>query len=124
MLNIKLLLENGYGRYEDQFKRHKEFSPEEDAYKGSYQKCVRDDQGKKYFINIDTWDFANSFARHQNLGREMSFMAHAQFTLPNGDNVNFEYLSVGNKTIAEIEEWFAKTWSMYECRYYEKNDQA
>lgn len=120
MLNDQVLKDGGYQLFKDQFRRSKELTDSQDAYKGTWQKCIRDNEGKKYFINIEKWDFANSCFADRNLGRVPSFGANAQLTMANGDNFNVEYLSVGDKTLVEIEAWFEKQWKLNECNHYEK----
>lgn len=124
MITIASLEQNGYRYYENAFKRSPDLTPAQDPYKGLYQKCIRDNQGKKYFINFHAWDFANSFASDRNVGREVSLQAEAQFTLPNGDNINVEYLSAQRRTLAEIEAWFENAWSFMGAQHYEKNEVA
>lgn len=126
MITIALLEQNGYRYYENRSKRSDQLSPEQDPYKGLYQKCIRDTNGKKYFINFDCWDFANSFAgdRVGNVGRDPSFQASVQFTLPNGDSLNVEYLSAQNRTLPAMENFFEKMWRDLEAQYYEKNEVA
>ena len=119
-INIIELEKNGYRKFNDQFKRSKDLSESQDPYKGTWQKCIRDEKGKKYFINIQMWDFANSWVSDRNLAREASYQADVQFTLQDETNFNLELLSIQNKTLIEVEQWFEKAWRIHECEYYEK----
>jgi hypothetical protein len=120
MMNISTLEAQGYHRFEDQFK--KDARVQKDPYKGTWQKCFRDHLGKKYFINIEMWDFQDSDFAYKNLAKEPSYQAHAQFESKDG-TFNVELLSVQNKTLKEVEAWFEKQWSQNECFYYEKHEE-
>lgn len=124
MITIASLEENGYRYYKNDFKRSESLSPDQDPYKGLYQKCIRDTQGKKYYINFNCWDFANSFAGSQNSNREMSFEGDIQVTLANGDNVDISYLGGSKRSLGEIESWFESVWQSLGSQYYEKNEVA
>lgn len=124
MITIASLEQNGYRYFDNTFKRSSNLSADQDPYKGLYQKCIQDTQGKKYFINFHCWDFANSFAGHQNVDREMGFEGEIQINIPNGDSVNIAYLGAGKRNLNEIEAWFEKVWSSLGAQYYEKNEAA
>jgi hypothetical protein len=124
MITKAQLVANNYRYFENRSKRSENLSAEQDPYKGLYQKCIQDAQGKKYFINFDCWDFANSAFSDRNVGRVMSFEASVQFTLPNGDSLNVEYLSAQNRTLQAVENFFEKMWRDLEAQHYEKNEVA
>lgn len=121
MITLMELEKNGYRKFMDSMKSQKDLSPEEDAYKGTWQKCIRTSLGKKYFVNIDHWDFFNSRWKNKNIDRAPSFSAHAQ--LESKDGVfNVELIKCEHKTVESVESWFEKQWQGNGCKYYEKYD--
>lgn len=121
MISVEVLEKAGYTRFSDQFKRSENLS--NDPYKGTWQKCIRDDKGKKYFINIEKWDFADSSLKDRFNGYKLpSYSAHAQFDGPDG-TFNVQLLSAEGRTLQAIENWFEKQWKMNECDHYEKYHQ-
>lgn len=121
MISQYELKQSGYHLFVDNSKRKNEFTPEEDAYKGTWQKCIRDNKGQKFFVNIDHWDFANSRFAYKNKNDGPTFEAHSQLRSTEG-TFNVTLLSCQHKTISEVEWWIEKQWIGNGCEYYEKND--
>lgn len=118
-LSVKTLEENGYHMFVNSFKtmdRTNRISPS-DAYKGTWQKCFRDEKGKRYFINISLWDFTGISGTLSSSGP--SFCSDAQFNDKKGECFNLELLSNKEQTLQSIETFFEKAWIRMGCEYYE-----
>ena len=59
IINPKLLEENGYKQYTDSL-------ADKNTYVGSWQKCVRNEYGKAYFINFNFSDMSYYYNRMGN----------------------------------------------------------
>lgn len=80
-----------------------------------YQKCVKDDIGKKYYINVNRWDFTPCGQKNNPIGYEC--------------NVQFRHKKTGEYTdivcldgwsVADMEKYYADLWYTGMFRYYEK----
>ena len=80
-----------------------------------YQKCVKDDIGKKYYINVNRWDFTPCGQKNEPIGYEC--------------NVQFRHKKTGEYTdivcldgwsVADMEKYYADIWYTGMFRYYEK----
>ena len=122
-LSIETLEKNEYRKFIDQFKicketssSTKELSPD-DPYKGTWQKCFRDELGKKYFINVEVWDFQNSVFNNRIQAKEISFSANSQMETYSKQTFNCQLLSI--KTLEDLENFFETQWTSNVCKYYE-----
>lgn len=77
-----------------------------------FQKCVTDEYGKRYFINIKRWDF-----RKYGDQNGVNYESDMQLTHKNGNYVNIKGLS-GWK-LDELEKFFADIWNTGWFKYYE-----
>mgnify|MGYP007088034478 CR=1 FL=1 len=118
MLTIQTLEDAGYRKFMDQFKVSKEMI--NDAYKGTWQKCFRDDTGKKYFVNIEIWNLRDSDIGDRYPREGIS--ATAYFQCDTNDGLTFEtrLLSVQEKSVIFLEKWFEEQWVKNNCQYYEQ----
>lgn len=81
-----------------------------------FQKCVSDDYGKRYFINIFRWDFS----RYERKGFETAprYEAEVQFTHKNGQTV--DSTCYNGWELEDIEKYYADLWALGWFKYYEK----
>ena len=84
------------------------------------QKCVTDEYGKRYYINVNRWDFS----RYERSNRtNVNYESTVQFTLKNGAYINIDGLHVGTDwTIEEMEKFYAELWDTGKFKYYEVFD--
>ena len=80
---------------------------------GSFEKCIRDDKGKKYYILVYKY-------HHDDIG--FSYEANIQFNTSTGIIFNTQILHANNHEVATIESFFESLWKMMGCKYYEPND--
>lgn len=119
-LSIEIMEKEGFRKFIDQFKVSKELGSTSlhldlsDPYKGTWQKCYSNDLGKKYFINIEVWDFSNS---PFNKKAPISFTAWCQFETHEGQSFNCQLLSA--KTVEDTESFFENQWINNVCKHYE-----
>jgi hypothetical protein len=112
MITIQDLVKSGYQKFDDSLK--KESKP---YYRGTYQLCVRDEIGKKYFINIEHWNFPSAGIDQD------SFHAHCQFNSHSTNSPTFDAsLFVSNLEIKQVEAWYENLWLKLEVEYYEKEE--
>ena len=83
-----------------------------------FQKCIRNEYGKKYFININRWDFSLIHPRYSG---EVRYGATVQFTKKNGDAINVDYLSVQSDNLKEVEKFYEDMWDTGWFDYYERD---
>lgn len=105
------ILNAGYKEYERTLFDHK-------GIEKNYQKCIRDDKGKKYFIDIHKW----KDMRHPYTGEliEGGYDYTCQLTDAETEcplNLNF----FCGWTIEQVEEAIEKIWQI-QYRYYEARD--
>ena len=82
-----------------------------------FQKCFKDDVGKKYFIDIKRWDFPP----HPNTGHQIptSYEFGVQFNTQDDKVMNLNLFSTG-WTIENAEAFVEEMWQKMNLRYYEK----
>lgn len=76
-----------------------------------FQKCITDEKGKRYFINVTRWDFS---PYEQNYVR---YDASVQFETKSGLTVNMDCLD--GWAIEEMEKYYADLWDLGWFDYYE-----
>lgn len=101
-MNTEEILQNGYKQFLNCLLQNNEM------YVESYQKCFRDEKGKKYFITIDKFLFKD---------KEI-IEANNQFR-SNGMTINVEVL-INNQTVQEIENFYENFFVLHKCDYYEE----
>lgn len=79
----------------------------------SYQKRFDAENGKKYFVHVDCWDFS---AYGKNC---LECSAHAQFVTDKDETFNIGYFVTDTTTVEEMEAFFKKLWNAMNCKYYE-----
>ena len=80
-----------------------------------FQKCITDDVGKKYFINVKRWDFSIYSGRPEDSNR---FEATVQFDRKDDITINLDILNP--KSVEEVEKVYAEAWETGVYKYYEK----
>ena len=80
-----------------------------------FQKCVKDDVGKRYFINVRRWDFSIYSHRPEDNNR---FEATVQFDRKDGIVINLDILNP--ESVEEVEKVYAEAWETGVYEYYEK----
>ena len=119
-ITVETLISNGYKKYVDSFKLDGDSSALS-PYKGSYQKIVYGEKGKKYFINFDVYDFKNSRFSRTDMNFEIKISAHAQFESKDVGTINFELLDCNQKSLVQVEQWFEKMWMTSNCKHYSED---
>ena len=117
MLTVQLLEKAGYKYFRDSTKP----SPLcfNDPYKGTWQKRFDDEKGKKYFINIEMWHFADSDFADRYKGVAPSFTSNTQFRSEE-QTFNIELFHEESRTLEQIEAWFENVWkTVANSAYYE-----
>lgn len=88
-----------------------------------FEKCIKDNVGKRYFIHIRRWDFS----RYEPTPTPPRYEATVQFELNNGDTIDVEYLC-GDWSIEDLEKFYADMWNLgwfkYHERYYLYDEEA
>lgn len=103
------LLENGYKAFTQ--KNLKSYTD------NFYQKRFDDTTGKRFYLTIAEYDNKQFQDRINNLP-DFSYSPETQFTDASG--VVFDVGMYSPKSIAEMEEFFLKVWSVMGCEHYEK----
>lgn len=111
MITINELEKNGYRKFIDSFKEKYNYDGHS-PYKGTWQKAISDDKGKKYFINIEYWHTINLLKEVKN-----SFLSYSHMEDNNEKSFNTELMT--NKSLKEIEVFFENQWKNNNCKYYE-----
>lgn len=104
MINEKILLENGYKKWEA-------FNPYANA---SYQKCIKDERGKKYYISVNEY---KDYFQKEITTYEFDFAVEVKGF---GTIKTLAYALQKLVTIDEIEERFEKMWESLGSNYYEE----
>lgn len=101
------LLDAGYKRWAP--------SPYREFETDMFEKCVRDEKGKKYFIHISRWDFTQ-------LDNQVNvrYDSTVQFTHKNGEVVNVDGLNGWD--LQELEKFYEDLWNTGWFKYYEVDD--
>ena len=82
-----------------------------------FEKCVKDEKGKRYFIHIERWDFSP----YERQGLDpIRFEATVQFHHKNGETVNIDALN--GWSVEEMEKFYADLWNLGWFKYYEAFD--
>lgn len=80
-----------------------------------WQKCVRDDRGKKYYITIAEYD-NSKFPEIVKIAGAFSYQPEVQFT---SHGITFNVDMLQPESILEMEHFFENMWNSLECDYYE-----
>ena len=97
------LLRAGYTQWEP--------SPYKDCQTDLFEKCIKDEYGKRYFIHVERWDYTK-FPRGI-----IHYTASVQFQLKDGNTTDIDLLN--GWTIEEMEEYYNKLWNTGWFKYYE-----
>lgn len=79
-----------------------------------YQKCIKDDVGKRYYISVNRWDFSN-FGKENPIGYETEVQFRHKETGQHTDIVCLDGWSV-----SDMEKYYADLWYTGMFRYYDK----
>ena len=102
----EMLIDAGYKRYSPE--------PYRECQTDLFQKCISDEYGKRYFINIERWDFTKyEIDGRVNVGYETT----VQFNRKDGLTVNIEILNPDD--IDAVEKIYAEEWDSGKYKYYE-----
>lgn len=82
-----------------------------------FQKCFKDDVGKKYYINIKRWDFPSHLYTGESIPTPYEF--EVQFNTKDDRVMNLILFSHG-WTIKNAEEFIEEMWQRMNLRYDEK----
>lgn len=99
MLSRKMILVNGY----------KEFEPFNELATASYQKCIYDKVGKKYYININEYNLPNGLGYDFELNFDLEKLA-----------IKSTLFAFGDLTIKEVETFIEDLWIKLGGIYYEE----
>ena len=110
MITKEILLENKYLFY-------KSNKPEVTAHIGTYQKKITDENGIKYFITIEHWDFRKLGISNNT---KESFETHLNTDIENDNYMSVILHSREDQTIEFIEQWCESTWTKLHGEYYDK----
>ena len=85
------------------------------------QKCIRDEQGKKYFINVWVYEHFNKeyFSRVPAM-KPVSFSPEVQFCKDGDFTTNIDLILSEDNTVNAVEQYFESFWLFLERPYYEK----
>lgn len=94
-----------------------EYGFDYDKHDRHWQYCVKDEIGKKFFVQIRLWNFS----KYSNEEREVfdSFDAYVQFDLNGPKTFNVD-LSVNDMSPDQVIDWFHDVFLAMNCSYYEK----
>ena len=112
MLTIESLLAAGYKAYGKSGAAR--FKNADDL----YQKCIRDDKGKKYYITIYMYDWRETVLPY----RKINFMPEVQFRDPSDKcpTIDVTYFDDKNTTVESLESFFDSLWVWHGSNYYEE----
>ena len=80
-----------------------------------YQKCVKDDIGKRYYINVNRWDFSY----HGQTFNPIGFEANVQFR--HKDTGEYaDIVCLDGWSLADMEKFYENLWYTGMFRYYDK----
>lgn len=102
------LIMNGFSKYLN--------SPYDNNVAALYQKCYKDQYGKKYFIDAKVYDFSFTDKILENYTIEFSGQYYQRDT---HNAVNFTFI---DWELPEIEEWLDKLFATRILEHYEKWD--
>ena len=93
-----------------------------DRFDEGWQFCQRDGLGKKFFVNIQFWDFAKYSNSIHTV--DSGWDAWVQFDMYGHRTYNVHLNSVRDMTPAEVVDWFENIWIKMRAVYYERYDHA
>lgn len=79
-----------------------------------FEKCIRDDKGKKYFIHVYAWDFS----MYERTPTGIRFESEVNLTLNNDNFVQIKMLD--GWTIEQMEQYYKNIWDIGMYKYYEE----
>lgn len=82
-----------------------------------YQKCLRDEKGKKYYITLIEYDWDQFPEAVQQKGYRYSYAPETQFNTQDGTVFDLQMLSP--ESIEQMEVFFEDVWTKMNCQYYE-----
>ncbi len=119
IINPKILEENGYQKYTDSL-------ADKNTYVGSWQKCVRNEYGKAYFINFNFSDMSYYSTECTITLYNLSpyhYECDLQFNdSEDGSTINVKIFST-SKTLEQIELYIDKMFHKMQFRNYEYYDE-
>lgn len=80
-----------------------------------YQKCITDDIGKKYYINVKRWDFSIHGRKNETIGYETD----VQFRVKNTGEYT-DIVCLDGWSLEDIEKYYSDLWYTGMFRYYDK----
>ena len=110
MITKEDLLNNGYREYSGTYPLH----PSSNTL---LQKCIKDKYGIKYYLNVYEYNFEN--IPNYPKPNKISYQFETKFNLYDEESCTIVYCYNDNKTIKEIEDWFANSFLDLACKYYE-----
>ena len=97
------LINAGYTRYDP--------TPYHECETDLFQKCIRDEKGKKYYINVNRWDYSKYNVYY------IRYDASVQFCHKNNETVNVDCLD--GWSIPDMEKFYEDLWNTGWFKYYE-----
>lgn len=107
------LINAGYTRYDPpRFK---------DCVTDIFQKCIKDDIGKRYFITVERWDYSGISAQGAAISPHFQWWNQMTYK-SNGETVEIECFH--GWSIEDAEKFYADLWRTGWFKYYERYDYA
>jgi hypothetical protein len=103
--------ERGYKPYVDHLKADR--NKTSDFYLGSVQKCIRDEKGIKFFVNIDMFDIGYLGVPGLSVSAEIQYNSHS-------DDKPFVDVRRAVDDLDETEAFFDHMWKVMKFDYYEE----
>ena len=79
-----------------------------------FEKCIRDNKGKRYFIHVYVWDFS----MYEKIPTGFRFESEVNLTLNNDNDIQIKMLD--GWTIEEMEQYYRNIWDTGMYKYYEE----
>jgi hypothetical protein len=114
MLTVENFLDAGYKKFKQTFLNNADFG---------LQKCIRDDNGKKYYITVFVYEnFNKPYMREYSQDRPYSFSPDVQFEgkVEGDPTVDISLIVDNSTTIQIIEDKFEMLWKVLGEVYYER----
>lgn len=113
MLTNQDFIDAGYTRWQP--------APYNECVTDLFEKCIKDEYGKCYFIHVNRWDFS----RYERNGRiNLNYESTVQFNLKDGGTINVDGLYIGTDwTIEKMEQFYANLWDSGMFKYYEVREE-
>lgn len=113
----------GYRPYNNSMLDHNEksVSVDERMYRGSAQKAITDEDGTRYYIGVNFYDFTKAVNDGTN---HRSFQAEVEFSIIDERKKTVTVSGITTNDITDIEEFFADLWSKMSWGYYAFVDSA